>query len=657
LNQDEPGWWRQVVHADDLARIDEALAESQAKQLPLSCQFRVSLPQGGIRWFEAQGEFDASSPAGQQLLTGLCRDITADKAAEDELRASEERFRKLFEDTRQPTVLLEAGQLIAVNKACVDLFGYQREEQMIGLTPVDCSPPQQPDGRSSAEKAMEIIGQTMQTGSASVEWQCVRPNGELFFIELLLTTIEQQGRVLLHAVFQDITEARNNRVRLSYLAYNDPLTGLSNWVQGQNILNAAVAQAYSQQTQAAVVALGLDKFKLINDLHGHAVGDAILRQAAQRLRKVLRSGDSLCRLSGDEFMLVMTSVQSDRQVQVVFERLQAQFSEPFNVDEFRLSVSVSAGAAVLDVVAGPQKDDVEDASERLLRHADTALSEAKKRGSGSMCLFEASMNARLVHFVQTRDDLRQAIRQDQFELVYQPQVHAQSAQVRGVEALLRWRHPQHGLLTPDDFIQVAEDTGLIVPIGRWVLRQACEQAQVWRAAGWLDVVVSVNVSGLQFTQGDLDRDVADALRQSGLPASNLELELTESMLLHNSEQVMAQVARWHALGIQLAIDDFGTGYSSLSYLHQFRVEHLKIDRSFVVNMLHSERDLALVRTIMQLAQGLQLSTIAEGVENQAQADVLSQLGCEFMQGYLYAKPLPADELVLWLQLHHPGSLS
>jgi diguanylate cyclase (GGDEF)-like protein/PAS domain S-box-containing protein len=607
-------------------------------------------------WFDAESPSDVppgqraplepvATAADAQALLRLEREIeerTAELlAANSALRESEERFRRLFEDTRQPLSLIEDGRFIAVNRATVAMLRLEKIDQLVGRSPGDVSPEYQPDGRRSDEKAPVMIQLAFEQGSHAFEWEHVRADGEHFPAIILLTAIRDRGKDLMHVVWNDISEQRRALEQIEYLAFHDALTGLPNRIRGQEWLRQALDSTVRHGGGLAVLYLDMDQFKYINDTHGHGIGDQLLRGVAERLKAQRRESDRLCRLSGDEFMMLLTESEPEHlaaRVSAVCERLLSNLAAPFDLEGgVQLVTSFSIGVAL-------HPRDGSDA-ETLMRLADTALYEAKKSGPHAYRLFEPRMNIALRHFVETRDALRLALERREFVLHYQPQFDLRDGRLIGVEALLRWQpagepHPR----MPGDFIQTAEDSGLIVPIGRWVLREACRQAAAWRDAGWLDVIMAVNLSAVQFRQPGLEQDVVTALADSRLAPHHLELELTESILLQDIESVLTTVSRWKALGIRLSIDDFGTGYSSLAYLKRFKVDKLKIDRSFVSDISHDEEDRAIVQAIIQMAHSLNLKTLAEGVENAVIADQLSAMGCDESQGYLYSRPVPAAEL-------------
>ncbi|MCH7345400.1 EAL domain-containing protein [Pelomonas sp. CA6] len=432
----------------------------------------------------------------------------------------------------------------------------------------------------------------------------------------------------------EIEERREAERRVEFLAFHDPLTGLPNRVMARDRVERAIGAAQRLGGEVALLYLDLDDFKSINDSLGHQIGDELLRSTARRLRDALRDSDSICRLSGDEFLIVLSSEgPAGLALDGVVDKLMAVLGQPLVLDGHEILSTVSIGVSRF-----PQDGDQYDA---LLRKADTAMYRAKDAGRNTFQLFDERMNAEVSERLQLRHGLAQALERGELTLHYQPQVALDDGRVVGAEALLRWRRPE-GLVPPARFIPVAEDSGLILPIGDWVIREACRQLAQWRAQGLVLEGVAVNLSVLQLRRGQVEQVVAQALREHGLPPQCLELELTESMLLHDAETMTARVAALEALGVRLSIDDFGTGYSSLAYLKRLSVDQLKIDRSFVKDLAH-DADPAIVRAIIQMARGLGLRTLAEGVEDRATGEALRHLGCELAQGYYYARPMPPEE--------------
>ena len=503
-----------------------------------------------------------------------------------------------------------------------------------------------PDDATLVLEAFERAVDPAGSGEFDCKHRIIRPDATLRWVQCSGRAQfegegEQRRAVRMHGVFLDVTAQEQARQQIDFLAFHDPLTSLPNRVLGLERLQQAIGAAARHQTQLALLYLDLDKFKYVNDTHGHALGDLLLKSVARRLTGCLRAEDSLCRLSGDEFMIVLPNVKNVNQVSNACERILSRHLEPFDLDGIQVVTSFCVGAVIY-----PQDG---ASGETLMRNADMALYEAKKTGSNSFRFFEPQMNANLLQYVKTREALALAIEREEFELHYQPQVRLSDNRVVGVEALIRWRRPGQGLLPPVSFIAAAEETGLIVPIGRWVLHEACRQAARWQASGMPRLTVAVNLSAMQFRQGIVEADVRGALGATGLDPNLLELELTESILLQSDDMVMSLLRRWKHQGIRLTIDDFGTGYSSLAYLKRLAVDKLKIDRSFVTNLRHDDQDRAIVLAMLQIARSLKLTTVAEGIEESDVAERLHTMGCDEVQGYLYARPQPAEVFEQWLR--------
>ena len=585
-----------------------------------------------------EGELRASEQRYRELSAQLVRQVEARtsevRAAQDALRDSEALYRTIFDSVIDAIFILDLeGNILAVNEHACRQYGYTREQFLhLHITAIDT-----PEDAVHAPARLAAVD---RDGEVAFEAHHRDAQGRPLMVEARASKILYNGRPAMLSVVRDVTEHRRAQRMAEYLAYYDPLTGLPNRLLGLDRLAQQVAQAQRHQRHLAVLYLDLDHFKHINDCGGHPLGDQLLRDLGQRLSRHLRAKDTLCRLGGDEFMLVLTEVDGDQglaDLVSLCERLLALYAEPFDLDGHQVYVSLSMGVALYPW-------DGTD-SETLMRNADTALYAAKRAGRQTFRFFEARMNDELTRFIQTRDALRLALERQEFVLHYQPRIELHSGRMVGVEALVRWQRPGVGLVMPGDFIDVAEESGLIIPLGTWVLREACRQAVAWRQAGWPDLVMAVNLSTVQFRRGGIEAEVLAALEASGLPAAALELELTESLLLECAAEVLATVAAWKTMGIQLAIDDFGTGYSSLAYLKRFQVDKLKIDRSFINGMAEHDQDRAIVQAIIDMASALDLGTIAEGVEDALQASQLQFMGCDEAQGYLYARPMAVEEFM------------
>ena len=437
---------------------------------------------------------------------------------------------------------------------------------------------------------------------------------------------------------EEVNERLHAEERARHLSLHDELTGLPNRRLLQDRLAQSLAQARREGWQVAVMFLDLDRFKNINDTLGHAAGDEVLREMARRLTGTVRDSDTVSRVGGDEFVIVLPHAQVETEIAPIAAKLMAQLSEPCTIGDRELRVTPSIGVSVFP-------DDGEDPV-KLLSYADAAMYHAKASGRRNVQFYAATMSAALQARLKLENDLHRAVAQNELELYYQPRIDFRSGTVVSYEALLRWNHPLEGLIMPGTFIPIAEDSGLIMPIGEWVIREACQQMKRWREANFVVQSMAVNLSARQFFDSKLSDRVALALTDSGMRPEQLELEITESILMANTEETMSLFGQLKRLGVKLSIDDFGTGFSSLAYLKRFHVDNLKIDHSFVRDVGTDPDDAAIVRAIVNLAQSLQLRVIAEGVETREQLDFLAACGCQEAQGYYFARPLPAAAVEL-----------
>ena len=434
----------------------------------------------------------------------------------------------------------------------------------------------------------------------------------------------------------DITEEVQAQARIEHLSLHDALTGLPNRNRMQEFLEGKLKGIPTVDKPLVMLSIDLDRFKPVNDSFGHETGDLVLNEVSERLRLVLREGDLVARLGGDEFILIVSGISTQEEVERLCERLIVGIEQPFEIDNHSIFIGASIGIAMAPADASQ--------AEELLRYADIALYEAKEAGRNTWCFYASDMNERVVERRQLENDLRQALKNDELRLLLQPRYSVSSERMVAAEALVRWQHPQRGLLSPDTFVGIAETTGLIVPLSSWVLRNACMEAMSWGE----ELIVSVNLSPVEFQRGHLVARVQSALEESGLPPGRLELELTESVMLEDAPGALVLMNELKRIGVRLSMDDFGTGYSSLSYLRKFPFDGLKIDRSFMADLGGSEDSQAIIKAIIGLGRALSLTVTAEGVESQAQLDVLRQYDCEEVQGYFLERPMPPAALRLLL---------
>ncbi len=566
----------------------------------------------------------------------LQNEIAERSAIEQHLRTEEARFRDLSEmssdwfwemDADLRFTEMSGGLIHTKLNPSRTLGKYRWELPIVGVTP---------EQWAEHKRALQD-----HAPFRNFVYQMETKPGELHWFSISGKPIFEDG------VFQgyrgtgsDITERRQAEQKIEFLAYHDPLTGLPNRVLLQDRLQQALALAERNGTSLALVFLDLDNFKKINDSLGHAAGDVLLQEVALRLKRCVRDTDTISRQGGDEFVLILRDLHSTEGSLPVLTKIMETLQEPVRCEGNELSTSASIGVALY-----PQDG---DDFETLRKKADMAMYRAKEAGRNTYRFFDEAMDDEAVEHLLMRSGLRRALERNEFVLHYQPQIDLASGQVIGAEALLRWQHPEYGLVPPGRFIPVAEESGLIVAIGEWVLHEACRQAAAWQHAGLRPLVLAVNLSAVQFRGGSVEETVLQALAASGLRPEYLELELTETILIQNVEQVMASVRRLKQLGVKLSIDDFGTGYSSLSYLKRFDIDKLKIDQSFIRDLASDPDDAAIVRAIIQMAHSLDVRAIAEGVET---SDMLLQLrafGCDEAQGYHFARPMPAAEFERYL---------
>ena len=552
-------------------------------------------------------------------LARRLEDRVSERAAE--LEARTQAFSALIEQSSDSMAVLEADSTVRYQSQSIErIFGYPASELL---------------GRRFVELAGARVGARVQAGIDEVlgepgrttvlELMLRHADGRYRMAEMTITNLMDDPYVR-GLVFntRDVSDARELEDQLRHEAYHDALTGLANRALFRDRLAAADAD------RVAILFLDLDGFKEVNDSLGHAAGDVLLRQVADRLRDTVVAPHTVARLGGDEFAVIVEAADPRAEAEAVAVRILAALDEPFAVDGRELHVGAGIGLA-----CGTDAGDIE----QLQRNADLAMYRAKDAGGGVFAAYDPKMHNAVMQRLELATDLRRAIERHELVLHYQPTVDLRTGEIAGFEALVRWNHPVRGMVPPLDFIGVAESTGLIVPLGRWVLAEACRQAVAWDRP----VKMAVNVSVRQFEAGDLEATVAEVLAETGLPADRLCLEMTESVLLTDSEENLARIVRLKSLGVLLAMDDFGTGFSSLAYLRRFPMDVLKVDRSFVDRLGREAEDDALVRTIVGLGRRFGMVTVAEGIEDVSQWEALREMGCDLAQGFYLSRPLPAEQ--------------
>jgi diguanylate cyclase (GGDEF)-like protein/PAS domain S-box-containing protein len=563
-------------------------------------------------------------------------DISERKRAEEELRIAAIAF-----ETQSGMMVTDPhGVILRVNQAFTRLSGYSAEEAL-GRTPGMLS-----SGRHSPAFYQQMWATITEKGYWQGQIWNRRKNGRIYAEWLAITAVTASDGKVTHYVgtFSDIIQNSETEAQIHRLAYYDALTQLPNRSLLQDRLGQALATAARNQLHGAILFLGLDNFKTVNDTRGHDTGDQLLAEVTRRLRLAVREGDTVARLGGDEFAILLEELSADAGesaavAKQIGEKLAAAISLPCHVNGHELHCTASIGIGLFFT---------QETVEELLKHADLAMYQAKSAGRNTLCFFDPAMQASLEERSMLETELRKALKHQHLHLYYQPQIDAKG-RVIGAEALLRWLHPQRGLIPPDAFIPLAEDSGLILPIGHWVLETACAQLVIWSAdASTSELVLAVNVSARQFRQADFVDQVKAVVDASGANPARLKLELTESLVLDNVEDTIGKMGLLKSLSISFSMDDFGTGYSSLAYLARLPLDQLKIDRSFVLNLPMNVNDGIIARTIITMGRSLGLDVIAEGVETEEQREFLESHGCHAYQGYLYSKPLPLDKFEAFL---------
>jgi diguanylate cyclase (GGDEF)-like protein/PAS domain S-box-containing protein len=591
--------------------------------------FTATVEVAGLAFETQYGPF--RGPSGEIIgVIGVATDVTEQQRAREAAQASEQRYRTLFERNLAGVFRSTLdGRMLDCNDAFARILGYASREEALAHPVTDFYPT--PEDRNAVIRRLQEMSaltnyeSSLRRADGTTVWILENgnlvpgPDGELTVIE---------GTVI------DITERKLAEEQVKRLAFHDALTGLPNRLLFHDRLSMSIAQAARLPQRLAVLFLDIDRFKVINDSLGHSTGDELLRGVAERLRACVREVDTVARLGGDEFTVLIAGLAADEDALKVAHKILETVRLPFQLDERELFVTTSVGIALYPA-------DGLDA-ETLVRNADTAMYRAKDQGRDHCQLYTPAMNSRALERLSLESRLRQALQNEELTVFYQPVVDLSTGAVRGAEALLRWHHPQLGLLPPGEFIPLAEASGLIIGVGEWVLRRACAQMRRWHDLGFPGLAVAVNLSTRQFQQADLVSQVNRALRDSGLDSGALDLEITETNAMQNAEASVVTLGGLKALGIRISLDDFGTGYSSLSYLKRFPIDTIKLDQSFVRDVTSDPDDAAIASAVIAMAHSLELSVVAEGVETEEQLAFLRSQGCDRMQGHLLSPALPAE---------------
>jgi diguanylate cyclase (GGDEF)-like protein/PAS domain S-box-containing protein len=632
-----------IIHPDDRGLMHKAMAKVEGGSMPFDVEYRIICADSTVRWVWERGIGVYDGSPQPIAYEGLIQDITVRKLAEQAVVEAERRYRGIFDNAIEGIFRTSAdGQFIEANPALAHICGFDTVDELVkSCRDIGAQLYVDPERRA---KFMQLV--SVRGSVSGFESQIYRKSGDVIWVsENARAVVDAAGNV--HAyegMLADITERKLYQARIEQQANYDTLTGLANRSLLQDRLQQSMLACASYGSRLAVAFIDLDRFKFINDSLGHHIGDELLKCMAKRLSSCVRDIDTVARLGGDEFVLLINDQAGNPDSLLkMMERVLAVVAEPWLIEQGEFNVTASIGVA-------RYPDDGLDAR-TLLKHADSAMYRAKDRGRNGVQFFTNDLNVQMIANLEMESKLRRALEREQFLLHYQPRIDLNSGACLGAEALIRWQVSPQEVISPDRFIPLAEETGLIVPIGRWVLETACTQNKAWQDMGLEPMVVSVNVSARQFRQDDFVQTVVAVLKKTGLEARYLEIELTESMVMHDAEKLVAMLDELQRIGVQMSVDDFGTGYSSLSYLKRFPVDRLKIDRSFVQDVMTDTDDATIVRTIIALGHNLGLRVVAEGVETAEQSDFLRQNDCDEAQGYFFARPVPNVDFIAWLNQH------
>ncbi|MEM9621748.1 MAG: EAL domain-containing protein, partial [Pseudomonadota bacterium] len=572
--------------------------------------------------------------SGEPYILAISKDISAQRATEARLRGSEERFRGIFENAPIGIMLVDMqGHIFQANHTAASLLAYD-EQHMTGIHVSRLVPPEE---RASFKETLAAM--TRREATHKSERRMVCQNGlEIWTNFHVVLQRSSDGDSLYYIVqIADISDIKQGQQRMEQMAFYDTLTNLANRRLFQDRLHQAIEHSIRTNRASALLFLDLDNFKRVNDTLGHQVGDHLLREVASRLQQCVRKEDTVARTGGDEFTILLTEIGTPSDAALVAQKILNHLREPFTISNHPLIVTTSIG---ITVVPGDGLD-----PNLLLRNADLAMYKAKEHGRNNYQFYSQDFNTNAVKHLRTEYELRQALDNDEFELYYQPKISIRTGKIVGVESLIRWNHPERGVLMPDEFITIAEDTGSIIDIGSWIIETACRAGRHLSDHHGRPIQVAINISPRQFRDPNLITTVRRSLRETQLDPQHVEIEITETMLMQDVEAAQTTVNRLAELGVHLAIDDFGTGYSSLNYLKRFPINTVKVDRSFVMDIPANPDDMAITRAVIAMAHQLKMEVVAEGVETIEQFSFLSEHHCEYAQGWLFSKAIPLQQVL------------
>jgi diguanylate cyclase (GGDEF)-like protein/PAS domain S-box-containing protein len=624
-----------ITLPEDRAHVSQAIHHALENNETFDVEYRIRRADGSVCWVLERGVGLRNAHGQLAWIEGFIQDISERMAANEAMLEAMRRYSSIFEHATEGIFqTTPQGRYLNANPALARIYGHASPDELIEhLHDIQRLLYVSPARRDEFVRLMHEQGAVR-----NFESQVYRRDGSVIWISENARAVRNaDGSVqFFEGTVVDITERKQHDAELEYQASHDSLTGLPNRTLLRDRIEQAIVKAQRDNHHVAVVFVDLDHFKLINDSLGHHVGDRLLLEVADRLMACVRGHDSVARQGGDEFVIVLTEQHDENETIAIVSRLLDVISQPWIDEDQEYGLSCSVGISCY-----PNDGDNPDA---LLRCADVAMYKAKESGRSTYHFYTPELNEAISERLELENSLRHALERDEFRVYYQPRIEVGSGRILGAEALIRWDCPGKGIVPPDSFISIAEETGLIIPIGQWILQEACRQNSAWQRAGLPPISVSVNLSPIQFRHAGLVQSVAAALAQAALDPAYLELELTESFVMHDAERINVAMQSLKALGVDIAVDDFGTGYSSLSYLKRFPVDRLKVDKSFVRDIDSDPDDAAIVRAIITLGHALGLKVVAEGVETRAHLEFLQQHGCDELQGYYFSRPVPAIEM-------------
>ncbi|RUT30690.1 bifunctional diguanylate cyclase/phosphodiesterase [Paenibacillus zeisoli] len=616
-------FWMQVIVPEDMGVITDRLSRT-AKGETVTSTYRIVRPDGEVRWIRDRGIPKMDQKGNFIDFTSVILDIT-------DLKESEDRYQSLVEMSPDLIAVIRRGRIDYINKAGCTLIGETSPCELIGQSIERFFP-------AEVLEELQIREETKGHGrnGKSIEFEMSRMDGKSTHVELTASPILFEGRSAIQVVGSDISIRKESEKMVEFMAYYDALTELPNRYKLREHLNHILNHAGREML--AVLFLDLDRFKIINDTKGHMVGDLLLQKVAKRLERAVQGEGLVSRQGGDEFIILLEKCTKEKVTRIA-KKLLVECSSPIEINHQEYFVTASIGISMYPA------DGVDE--ETLIKHADTAMYLAKERGKNNYQFYSSDLNGLSTRKMELENGLRRAIEQDEMMIYYQPQVDLSTGELVGVEALLRWKHPQYGMISPLEFIPLAEETGLIVPLGKWVMRTACMQNKIWQDSGFPAIPVAVNISVRQMEDEYFVDSVTEVLQETGLDPQYLELEITES-IVQNIEKSTLILRLLRLIGVKLSIDDFGTGYSSLSILKHLPIDKIKIDKSFVDDIIYHSNQGAMVKTIIDMGLNLNFKVIAEGIEKKEQVNFLIDNACQIGQGYYYSPPLSVEFMEAYL---------